>query len=235
MESRFTLVFLAKVLLLALWTALIVSPSHAAVYACPSPNGDTVYQDRPCAKIPTKAPNTSSTSGTNESSSDSQYAFGMHESWFSPPLYAPQPAYCDRLGCDCATQTRNFRRGLAEAVADALFLETAWHRYAEQVIRLENDPPKGLALLELQVGIEESACDIQMSQMTVKNYVEKAVAELTIKANAAISRGNIDPDQCDGSNEKVCADVDAVGLYERVMQDIETLKLPRYFLIAEAD
>jgi len=239
MDERFSFKSLGQGLLFAvsvvLWMALTTGPSHAAVYACPLANGETVYQDRPCAKLASQSSKASSSGQTSQPKNEGEYPFGMHRSWFVQPLYAPQPAYCDRLGCDCATQTRNFRHGLSKAVVDALFLETAWHRYAEQVIQLENDPPKGLAFLELQVGIEESACDIQMSQLTVKNYVQTAVEELKAAAEAAISRGNIHTEQCDGTDAKVCADVDAVDLYDRVIQDIKTLTVPRYFLIADAE
>jgi len=235
MDSRLKIMALGQVLLTLLWLALFSSPLQAAVHACPTADGNTVYQDRPCDRLPAKTSNTAPTAETSKPRVVGEYPFKMHGSWFLPPLHAPQPAYCDRLGCDCATQTRNFRNGLAAAVADALFLETAWHRYAEQVIQMETNPPTGLAYLELQVAIEESACDIQMSQLTVKNYVEIAVKELKIRADAAKRRGNTRFEQCDGTDERVCADVDAYALFERVEKDIETLTLPRYFLIADAE
>ncbi len=212
------------------WILVPVNSVQAAIYACPNAKGDTAFQDRPC----TIAKDTSAPESTSAEET-SQYPLGLHPSWFISPANAPQPAYCDRLGCDCASQVRNFRSGLGAAVADALFLEAAWHRYAEQVIEMETDPPEGLAYLQLQVSIEESACEIQMSQLTIRNYVKDAVRVLKKRAELAEKRGNTDYSSCDGTNEKVCEDVDAYDLYQRVLMDLETLRSPRSFFVADAD
>ncbi len=233
MERRSPFAALCSLVLTALLLTLWVAPAVAAVYACANANGDTQFQDRPCAS---NAPAQSAGGDTSKSAGkNSKYPLGMHASWFIAPEHAPQPAYCDRVGCDCASLTRNFRRGLTAAVADALFLEADWHRYAEQVIQMETNPPTGFAKMELMAAIEDSACNIQMSQLTVRNYAEYAMNDLESRAKAAIERGNVDYDLCDGSDAQVCADVDAVALLERVKLDIETLSLPRFFLIAEAD
>lgn len=206
----------------------------AAIYACPTGDGDTAYQDRPCAIA--KAPETSKTTGNaNASESRGQFPLGLHPSWFIAPAFAPQPAYCDRLGCDCARQTRNFRQGLDAAVADALFLEAAWHRYSAQVIEKETDPPRGLAFLQLQVDIEESACDIQMSQTTIRNYVVRAVKKIESKAELAEKRGNTDYSQCENPSSTECNDVEAYQLHQRVLMDLETLRSPRSYFMADAE
>lgn len=218
--------------LFCLWVAFTLGNADAAIYACPTANGDVAYQDRPCEK---KSDNKTSTPSAESSVNDSEYPLGMHPSWFAAPAHAPQPAYCDRLGCDCASLTRNFRAGLVAAVADALFLEASWHRYAESVIRIESDPPKGFAYLELQAEISDSACEVQMSQITLKNYAGNAVERMKLNASNAELRGNTQFEQCDGTNAQVCADVDAYSLYERVQMDLDTLRTPRSLFVAEAD
>ena len=217
-------------IILAVWLLWPAVHAQAAIYACPTANGDTKFQDRPCEIVKAEDPTKTETETTKRS----EYPLGLHPSWFISPQFAPQPAYCDRLGCDCATQTCNFRRGLGKAVADALFLEATWHRYSEQVIRMETDPPEGLAYLQLQVDIEELACDIQMSQATVRNYAARAVKQLEMKANQAEERGNTDYSQCVELNSSVCDDVDDYQLYQRVLMDLETLRSPRSFFMAEA-
>ena len=218
-------------ILLAVWVLLSPINAYAAIYACPTSNGDTAYQDRPCEKA--KAATDTSANKT-EARDRPQYPLGLHPSWFISPEFAPQPAYCDRLGCDCASQARNFRRGLDAAVADALFLEAAWHRYSAQVIKMETDPPKGIAYLQLQVDIEESACDIQMSQLTIRNYAAYAVEELASQAEQAKSRGNTDYSQCIDPSSKECVDVEAYQLYQRVLTDLETLRSPRSYFMVDA-
>jgi len=218
--------------LVALLTLLPGVNVSAAIYSCPTGNGETAFQDRPCeaekVAISPDAPE-------EDNSSKTGYPLGMHPTWFVSPQYAPQPAYCDRLGCDCASQARNFRNGLTAAVADAMFLEAAWHRYAEQVIEMETDPPEGISYLQLQVDIEISACEIQMSQATIRNYAEKAINQLKFHAERAEKRGNTSFDQCDGGNSLACRDVEAFMLYERVEMDLETLQSPRSYFVADAD
>ena len=220
-------------LIFALWLMLPAVNVQAAIYACPTGNGDTAYQDRPCEQV--KTPEVSKSADVEDAQHPrTGYPLGLHPSWFIAPAYAPQPAYCDRLGCDCASQARNFRHGLDNAVADALFLEATWHRYSEQVITMETDPPTGLAYLQLQVNIEESACDIQMSQATIRNYVVRAMKTLEKKSVAAERRGNTDFSQCEDPASVQCKDVEAYQLYQRVLMDLETLRSPRSFFMAEA-
>jgi len=221
--------------IIAVWL-LPSTNAHTAIYACPTGNGDTAYQDRPCAivKAPKKSGSTDSASSTAHSDNQPEYPLGIHPSWFTPPALAPQPAYCDRLGCDCASQTRNFRHGLIAAVVDALFLEAAWHRYSSQITMKENEPPKGLRYLQLQIDIEESACEIQMSQTTIRNYAAHAVKKIEDKAELAEQRGNTDYSQCEDPSSSECADVEAYQLYKRVLMDLETLRSPRSYFMAEA-
>ncbi len=219
-------------LLFCLWVAFTLGTAEAAIFACPTATGEIAYQDRPCVKqAQTVVPSTTD----DAKDTGSAYPLGIHPSWFIPPTYAPQPAYCDRLGCECATMARNFHRGLEAAVADALFLEATWHRYAEQVIRMETDPPIGLARLELQAELSDSACEIQMSQLTLKNYASQAVNNIERNAELAERRGHTDYDQCDGSNELVCADVEAYSLNERVQLDLRTLRTPRNIFVADIE
>jgi len=220
---------------LTLWFVMPITVSHAAIYSCPTGNGDTAFQDRPCAQDIPIAPTRGNGSDGDEDESKSRFPMGMHPSWFISPVHAPQPAYCDRLGCDCASQARNFRNGLNAAVADAMFLEAAWHRYAKQVIEMETNPPKGISYLQLQVDIEESACDIQMSQLTLLNYAEGAFKDAEKQAKWAERRGNTDYSNCDGGNSLVCKDADAVYMYEQLLMDLETLRVPRNLFVADAD
>lgn len=220
--------------LFCLWALFSFNNAEAAIYACPTSDGDVAYQDRPCEKK-SSASERANKDDSESPYSNSEYPLGMHPSWFVSPALAPQPAYCDRLGCDCATLARNFRQGLGKAVADALFLEAAWHRYSASVVKMETDPPRGLAYLELQVEIEDSACEIQMSQITLKNYAERAVNKLEANAELAKLRGHTDYEKCDAGDDLACEDIDALKLFERVQLDLDTLRVPRNLFFANAE
>lgn len=209
--------------------------AEAAIYKCPTAGGGKVFQDTPCAsETPDqKEPDLGAVSLGAVSQSES--TLGMHPSWLATPEQAPQPAYCDRLGCDCASQSRNFRDGMASAVAEALYLEASWHRYVQSVVKFETETLEGRARMEQEVEISESACDLQMSQMTLKNYGESGLKQLEAAAAQADARGHVNVEQCDGSNITVCDDVDAYQLYQRVLRDLKTLKLPRDYFVTGAD
>ena len=107
-------------------------------------------------------------------------------------------------------------------------------RYTEQVIEMELDPPKGLARMQLRASIEDLACDIQMSQSTIRNYVKGAFENIKQKAELAEDRGNTDYSQCDDEGSVQCDDVEAYQLYQRVTLDIETLRMPRNYFMEDA-
>lgn len=124
---------------------------------------------------------------------------------------------------------------MASAVADALFLEASWHRYVQSVVKSETETLKGRARMEQEIEIAESACDLQMSQMTLKNYGELGLKQLETAAARADARGHVNVEQCDGTDSAVCDDVDAYQLHQRVLQDLQTLKLPRDYFVTGAD
>ncbi len=228
--ARVTTQTLRVVLATVLFFWAAPQDAQAAIYKCPVAGGGQVFQDTPCAKDVSKGKEPSLAAASR-----SETPLGMHPSWLATPEQSPQPAYCDRLGCDCASQSRNFRDGMAAAVADALFLEASWHRYVQSVIKSETGALKGRARMEQEIEIAESACDLQMSQTTLRNYGELGFAQLEAAAAKAKARGHVNYDQCDGSNSAVCDDVDAYQLHQRVLMDLETLKSPRDYFVTGAD
>jgi len=101
------------------------SPVNAGIHACPMPSGGTIYQDRPCdedARSPT-AP--------VQRTRSELPTIGLHSSWFERPMHAGDRAFCDKRGCECGQLENKFEFGLAQAVADALYIDGNWHRLAK--------------------------------------------------------------------------------------------------------
>lgn len=191
----------------------------AAIHVCRAADGTTVFQDRPCAR-------------TALALADDPRAprppAGMHPSWFEPPSGTRARARCDESGCVCDTLSRPFDNGLALALADALYIDGAWHRY-----ELHRNAAGGIAGTGTDEAREphrefvEAACDVLMSQQTLRRYTERVFGELRSRERAAEVRGFDRPTPCDDGNADACAYHHDVLLYRRMLTDLGALQLPR--------
>jgi len=198
---------------------------------------ETFYKDRPCMIKP-KTEEPAKKTGADiagDYDKDSPYPLGMDATWFETPEFATETAYCDRLGCDCGSESRNFRRGLNAAVLEALFLEASWHRYEIEVSEMQNGGLSGLEKLQKKFEVEASACDIQMSQLTLKQYADQALVDISEEAAIAKEKGDANKRLCDGGDGEACRAMNAGARLERFMMDLETLRTERKELLAELD
>jgi len=218
-------------ILMLLCLMLPTTAAQAAIYSCTQANGEKAFQDRPC-NLSTPSPG----GGQAATPPANQYPLDMHASWFDAPKLAPQSAYCDRLGCNCDSFKRNFRRGLSAAVVDALFLEASWHRYADQVNKMDALPTANSPeYMQFKINAEAAACDIQMSQETLINYAEQAVADMKAKAIESAARGYNDPKKCIKEGTAECQGLQDSQTYVRVVTDIRTLRSSRHTVVAAAE
>ncbi len=201
----------------------LLATSHAAVagvYSCKTANGVT-FQDSPCtlAKAPENKPKV-------KKSLNSQPA-GIHKSWMEKPLGSRYSAWCDINGCECGPYDKAFDAGAQLAVADALYLDGSWHRYDNLNLELLAEAHDATKKFEISTALEEASCEIMMSQKVIKKFTRSTLKELKSIKIEAEARGYDTPDACDGSDFIACDYYSKVELYQRMMQDIKALKMPR--------
>ena len=198
-----------------------VLPAHAGIHACPTPGGGTVFQDRPCSDD-TK-PLT-----INEPETRSELPlFGLHDSWFERPIHASDRAFCDKRGCECGQLEDKFESGLAQAVADALYIDGNWHRYETGVDSWLNSKTTAAETYVLQLEVQDAACEIMMAQETIRMFANDVLRVLQRRADQAMASGNDKPSACNGYSEKACASYANFELFRRMVIDLQALELER--------
>ncbi len=202
---------------------LLCEPSgvRAAIYACPTGDGTTVFQDRPCPRaVPVETP----------AMQAARAPLGIHDSWFVKPLHAEGRAFCDKRGCECGPHERRHNGSLARAVADALYMDTGWHRYdISEALWLET-PVNSARRYDSRAEMTEASCAVMMSQQLLKQFAEDVSAKLRQMALQAEERGYDIPDPCDAGDDLACDYYDAMILYQRLARDAKALHISREML-----
>lgn len=214
----------AAVALAWLLCAATPSPARAAIHACPMPDGTVQFQDRPCERT---APPERDTGARAANLAHRAPPLGIDPSWFAVPSGTAHAALCDDRGCRCGPARRVFGAGLAVAVADALWLDGAWHRHARlaEVAEREGSPSARAAL-------DAAACDVLMSQDTLLRHGERALARLSRRAANAVDLGRDTEAACDGFSAGACRDYEALLLHRRARADARALAAPRREVLA---
>lgn len=199
---------------------------HAAIFACQSGEA-VVYQDRPC-------PQQKSTASTKKSAY--HFPLGMHESWFDLPPQAEDRAFCDRRGCECGQIERKHHDSLIRSVADALYLDGSWHRYEMAVDAWMESTGPTSANYDLRAQVLESACEIMMSQVLLRNYAQSSLQALKKRAQTAEERGFDVELPCAQGIEQACSYYESVQLLNRLRRDAAALSRERVDeTLAESD
>ena len=178
------------------------------IHACRDADGTMQFQDRPCERRAAAA--------TPVAAETLRTPAGMHPSWFERPAAGTAAAHCEETGCTCSGISRPFERGIEQAVADALYLDGAWHRL-ESDIAPADSPDADLAAL----------CDVLMSQQTLRLYAERAFRTMRSRARDAENRGLHRPGACEAGEALACEALDDFLLYRRIVADSATLRQPR--------
>jgi len=191
---------------------------HAGITKCTLADGSIVYQDTAC-KIKSKPE-------SKKEQSAKTIPLGIEKTWFDPPGAVPHQVICTKSGCECSEYYREFEYGLAMAVADALYLDGSWHRLEGALTQLEfsSSSLTGPEYRELARERDEAACDILMSQQTLRKFGESVLAKLRNKKRYAESMGYDNPDDCDAGNLSICEHTDNIVLYNRILADIQALR-----------
>lgn len=202
------------------------APADAAIHACRTAGGAIQFQDRPCATASTATRGARAPAGV-PGRAHRPPPLGIDPSWLEPPGGTAHAAICDARGCECGPSERTFHAGLGAAVAEALWLDGAWHRYEAAAAA----DAGGAVRAEL----EEAACDVLMSQATLLRHGERAMRDLARRAADARDLGRDTPEACDGFSETACGDYEALVLYRRARADAKALARPRGAVLAGAD
>ncbi len=210
----------ACVVVYCLWA--ITQPVLAGYYSCDTGNG-VVFQDTPC----TLTPASKSKQQTSRPQKSSRYPSAIDKSWLEKPRNTAYTAWCDTNGCECGPYQRSFDAGAALAVADALYLDGTWHRYDNYQRDLAAERHDAAKKLALTSSIEEAACDILMSQATLKKFSSRTLKELRKIRLEAEARAFDTPEACDQGDMLACDYYSKVELLKRMKQDIQALKMPR--------
>ena len=211
-------------LLLSLWPS---TPVSAAIFACPSANGDAViYQDRPC---PVAQPVATAKATVR------QLPLGIHKSWFVMPEQADERAFCDRRGCECGRIERKHRGGLARAVADALYLDGSWQRYESAYQQWFDSPSTSTGGYLKREDMQNAACEIMMSQQLLRTFADSVIAELQKQVRLAREKGFDNPEPCERGEDQACALFQSVELYRQLVIDAQVLSHSRGALQASIE
>jgi len=171
---------IATILLVCLFPAKNL---FAGITTCTLDDGSVVFQDTACAAIP--EPITKTTPVANI------VPLGIDKSWFDTPGDIPYRADCTRAGCDCGEYYREFKYGLAQAIADGLYLDGSWLRFDATVNQLEltTHDHSSIEYHDLLKERNEAACNILMSQKTLQLYGKHALKQLQTQKRKAIDMG----------------------------------------------
>jgi len=110
------------------------------------------------------------------------------------------------------------------AIADALYLDGSWHRLENTLLQLDMPGKNTFELPDLQKERDEAACNILMSQKTLRLFGDEVLRELRTKKRYAEERGLDNPEDCDNGDDTVCSYTDMIMLYDRIQGDIKGLK-----------
>ena len=199
---------------------VVSSPVSAAIYACKTPSG-TTFQDNPCKLVAASADKTVKKKQFNKLPVD------IEKSWLEKPISATYTAWCDKNGCECGPYDRVFDAGMVLAVADALYLDGSWHRYDSYSLQLVQEQHDGSKKIAINTALDEAACNILMSQTILRKYTGAALKELRASKREAEDRGYDTPEACGLEDTEACEIYSKYELYQRMMQDIKALKMPR--------
>lgn len=230
-----------RLLVTACWAMLLLfaplERSNAAIHACPTLDGSVQYQDRPCSTRTSTNDRAGQGKGSLRTDVGSAAGgaarrrpppAGIDESWFEKPAEGSYTALCDDNGCECGSLERTFDFGLEIAVADALYLDGAWHRYDAAL--QESSAPSGDRTPDafaLRAELEDAACEINIAQSTLRRFADRVLMELRRRARDAVDLGRDAPSACDGFSESACRDFESLQLYQRMLVDAKALQTPR--------
>jgi len=189
----------------------------AAIYACLSGN-TTVFQDRPCEveQLPATARERAP-----------ELPLSIHESWLEIPEQADEEAFCDRRGCECGRSQRKHQNALAQAVADALYLDGSWHRYEASYEAWLAAPAGSTRKFETLNHMRDASCDVLMSQSLLSKFGDSVMKALAKRARDAEEKGFDIEQPCLEGVAEACEYYDDVLLYSRLKQDAYALRQAR--------
>jgi|GEM_PF-1098594 len=229
-DRSLTARLLAGFVMCLLCAVVIPESAEAAVYRCATVSGDTQFQDTPCSiDKPNVDPRRAAKSGAAGSAAGRPLPAGIHSSWFSPPPGIAYEALCDEQGCECGSVERSFDNGLQIAVGDALYLDGSWHRFDTAVSHLMTATRGGdrAGVLQYQAEIEDTACEILMSQQILMQFAEKELVQLRRDAQIAEDLGRDSESSCDGFSEAACSQYQQWLAYQTMLADARSLSVSR--------
>lgn len=117
-------------------------------------------------------------------------------------------------------------------MTDALHLDGAWHRFEAGLVALASPDASAGDVRRARLGIDDAACDVLMSQETLARHAAHALRELRKRAVQATDLGRDVPTACDGFDRAACRDCGALGLFDRMDEDVRALERPRGSMLA---
>lgn len=120
--------------------------------------------------------------------------------------------------------SRKYKSGLPLAIADALYIDGNWHRLELTLMELELPNKNAFELSELRKERDEAACNILMSQKTLRIFGDDVMLKLREKKRYAEERGLDNPDDCDAGDDLACTYTELIQIYDRIQGDIKALR-----------
>ncbi len=189
--------------------------AHAGIKTCTLADGSVVFQDTACTVVPKTEKKSAPIANV--------IPLGIDQSWFDKPSVSPHQVECTKSGCDCGKYYREFKNGLALAIADALYLDGSWHRFEAKMSQMEIHTPGSVEYNDLRLERNEAACNILMSQKTLRLFGESVLKKLRTQKRHAENIGWDNPADCEAGDLKICEHTDNIDLYHRIVSDLQTL------------
>lgn len=215
--------WLLSLLLLSLLLLIPQKPANAGIFACQSPDGATVFQDKPCPRIERVTASPATDSRT--------LPLDAHASWFERPSEAQGRVFCDKKACECGNSVYQLPTSLDEAVAESLYLESKWLDYDLSVQSLMDTRSGGNQDFAALASVIDASCAVMISQTVLRKFATSTIEELQQQVRQAEQLGFDDPSACDNGNEQACGYYDAVLRLQQIMFDADVLQLPRESLL----
>lgn len=216
---------ITAVVLFATSLLLLCVPESAdsGIHACRTDDGTTVFQDRPCPlkKVAKRAVDIKA-----------HHPLGIHESWFKRPGNVEERALCNRRACECGPIERRHEGSLAQAVADALFLDAGWHHFESSYQAWMDTPSHSSKSYDRRKELVEASCNVMISQQLLRDFADEVAKNLRADYLSAEEKGFDIPDPCDQGIELACYYYQRVKLHQQVKADARALKIPRETLTA---
>ncbi len=161
-------------LIFSVYLSCFASNLNAAVYKC-TVDGKLTFQQIPCME------------GEQDTIKALYNENGLHNSWFDRPGYLTNSARCTNDGCQCGEINYDYQEDVDTRLLNAMArLQASWKTHSKALTRYKSIDNRE-KFPALKKGLERDACNISISQATVKRYFASVSTSVSNDYNTAVN------------------------------------------------